>query len=241
MNGTLVARSELSVASIDSMFELFDSHFENVSRGQFELDLARKNWVLLLHDVSGALAGFSTILFYESEKCGEPVSVVYSGDTIVDPAHWNSPAMSRSWIHAVLGLHARAATSSLHWLLLTSGFRTYRFLPVFWRTFYPRHDALTPEPDAAWMNRLAREQFGAAFDENSGIVRFPGPHRLREHLRQTPRGKLDNPHVAFFLARNPGHAEGDELVCMTELSADNLTRAGWRMVDPAAARSGAAI
>jgi hypothetical protein len=30
-------------------------------------------------------------------------------------------------------------------------------------------------------------------------------------------------YVAFFLSRNPGHAAGDELVCLTELSPANLT------------------
>ena len=43
---------------------------------------------------------------------------------------------------------------------------------------------------------------------------------------------MNDPHVAFFLKRNPGHGDGDELVCLTELSDDNLTRAGRRMVAP---------
>jgi len=31
------------------------------------------------------------------------------------------------------------------WLLITSGFRSYRFLPLFWREFYPRYDSVTPQ------------------------------------------------------------------------------------------------
>jgi len=30
------------------------------------------------------------------------------------------------------------------------------------------------------------------------------------------------PEVAFFLARNPGYARGDELVCLCELAAEKL-------------------
>jgi hypothetical protein len=30
--------------------------------------------------------------------------------------------------------------------------------------------------------------------------------------------------VRFFNQRNPGHARGDELVCMTEMDAGNLRR-----------------
>jgi hypothetical protein len=34
------------------------------------------------------------------------------------------------------------------------------------------------------------------------------------------------------MERNPGHADGDELVCLAELSDANLTAAGRRMVRP---------
>jgi hypothetical protein len=40
---------------------------------------------------------------------------------------------------------------------------------------------------------------------------------------------LCDPHVAFFLNRNPGWRRGDELVCLTEIAFENLTPAGRRM------------
>ena len=143
MRGELVARDALGPRDVDAMFALFDAHFEGVSRERFERDLAAKNWVLLLREPEGSLAGFSTILFFETKLDGEPASVVYSGDTIVDPRHWSSPALSRSWIASVLELQSRASAPRLFWLLLTSGFRTYRFLPLYWREFHPRFDEET--------------------------------------------------------------------------------------------------
>ncbi|MGK2858668.1 MAG: hypothetical protein ACSLFQ_15815 [Thermoanaerobaculia bacterium] len=237
MKGRLVARTALTPAEVDAMFRLLEAHFVGVSRAQFERDLGEKNWALLLEDEEGTLAGFSTILFYDSIHDGEPVSVVYSGDTIVAPSHWNSPGLSRSWIHAVRELHARASTSKLWWLLLTAGFRTYRFLPLFWKEFSPRHDAEPSGALSSWMAELARERFGDRYDASDGIVRFEKPYRLRPELAETPRGRLDDPHVAYFLSRNPGFVNGDELVCLTEITSGNLTRAGWRMVDPSVVRS----
>lgn len=233
MNGTLTARPALTTRVVDEMYALIDAHFENVSRARFELDLGAKNWVLLLRDGDGTLAGFSTILFYETELEGERVSVVYSGDTIVDPSHWGSPALARSWIASVLELQSGASTSRIFWLLLTSGFRTYRFLPLFWRSFHPRVDSETPPETARRIDALAESLLGSEYDPATGIVRFREPARLRPHLRELPAGRLHDPHVAFFLARNPGHAEGDELVCLTEIATTNLTRAGWRMVSGA--------
>lgn len=71
MNGHLVAREELTRAQADAMFDLLGAHFAGVSRTQFERDLAEKNWVLLLEDGAGDLAGFSTILFYDTVHDGE--------------------------------------------------------------------------------------------------------------------------------------------------------------------------
>jgi hypothetical protein len=40
---------------------------------------------------------------------------------------------------------------------------------------------------------------------------------------------LRNPHIAFFVAQNPGHAQGDELVCLARIHHDNFSAAGRRM------------
>jgi hypothetical protein len=119
-----------------------------------------------------------------------------------------------------------------YWLLLTSGFRTYRFLPVFWRNFFPTHDAAMPAELRRLRDYLAHERFGEQFTSSLGIVRFCQPQRLKGELGAIPAERINDPHVAFFLAHNPGHASGDELVCLTELCAENLTAAGRRMSTP---------
>jgi hypothetical protein len=213
-------------------FELLFRHFDGVSRVQFERDLAEKNAVLMLRDsASAALLGFSTMRVYEARFDGSPISVVCSGDTIVDPAAWNSPALPREWIAAVKRLRQQYPNGPYYWLLITSGFRTYRLLSTFWRRFYPHHDEPTPlSPQARLLDALARERFGDCYDAVTGVVRFGRPQVLRSHLAGIPPQRLNDPHVAFFAARNPGHARGDELACLCELSDDNLTRAGQRMV-----------
>ncbi len=61
-------------------------------------------------------------------------------------------------------------------------------------------------------------------------MRFNHAQKLRGSLSEVPCGREDDPHIAFFLAQNPGHHQGDELVCLTELSPENLTAAGLRMM-----------
>lgn len=227
----VLLRTELTASARDEMFGLLACHFEGVTRAQFERDLAEKSWVILLRR-DARLVGFSTLLAYGSCFENELVSVVCSGDTIVAPEAWGSTGLARSWIACVNQLREHYPAGKYYWLLLTSGFRTYRFLPVFWREFHPRFDVLMPPERKRLLDHLARERFGAQYDSARGVVRFTQPQQLRNGLNTVSAGRAADPHIGFFLSRNPEHSLGDELVCLTELSDDNLTRAGRRMVAP---------
>lgn len=230
ITGELVPRKALAADQADGMFLLLSRHFAGVSREAFDADLAEKNEVLLLRNRADELVGFSTMLAYTTRVTGQPVSVVYSGDTIVDPSAWSSPALPREWIAAVNRLRGIYSEGPWYWLLITSGFRTYRLLSTFWREFIPRHDFPAPQPMQRLLHVLAAERFGERYDPATGVVRFDSPQVLRPHLAGVPVERLHDPHVAFFHQHNPGHAAGDELVCLCELTESNLTRAGRRMV-----------
>ncbi len=222
--------SKLSTRDREAMYALLDHYFEGITWDRFQHDLESKNWVLLLQDdISDRLNGFSTLRLWQTFFSGEPISVVYSGDTIVDPSVWSSAMLPRTWIDAVNRLHQSQAENRLYWLLICSGFRTYRFLPTFWKVFYPRYDVTTPEAQAELMTHLAKEAYGDCYQQTLGIVRFSNPQVLRQGWIEIPTGRQTNPHVQFFEARNPGYRQGDELVCLTEIHDQNLTRAGHRM------------
>jgi hypothetical protein len=225
----IVARPDLSENQTAEMFQLLAQHFEGVTREQFAADLAEKNLALLLMR-NKRLVGFSTQLAFTTAFKGQPLNVIYSGDTIVTPEAWGTTALPRAWVAGVNALRATLPPGRCFWLLLTSGFRTYRFLPVFWQRFFPRFDVATPPEIQTLLNQVSKERFGSQFETDTGIVRFAHPQRLRANLQIIPPGRESDSHTAFFLERNPGHANGDELVCITELSPENLTAAGRRMM-----------
>lgn len=226
---SLVPRGELAPAQKTEMFRLLSQHFDGVTPEQFASDLAEKNLALLLQR-DGCLVGFSTLLAYPAIFEGVSVNIIYSGDTIVAPEAWGTTALPRAWVAGVEALRATLPAGRCFWLLLTSGYRTYRFLPVFWRVFFPRFGVPTPPDTQRLLDHLAAERFGTQFDSTAGLVRLTQPQRLSSGLEKIQPGRENDPHTAFFLARNPGHGNGDELVCLTELCSDNLTRAGRRMM-----------
>lgn len=229
MKGILVRREEVDEATRSSMYALFCKQFENVPYGKFIEDLEQKNWVLLLRQDDDSLSGFSSMHLYDITVDDRELTVVYSGDTVVDSETWSDSALSYYWMGAIDRLRRMRGKDELYWFLLVSGYRTYRFLPVYSSYFYPRHDEPTPEHIQSVMDTVAKDRFGECYDADTGIVRLTVPSILREGYRGIPEHRLADPHIAFFAERDPGHEQGDELVCLAVLSEKNLTRLGRRM------------
>jgi hypothetical protein len=77
---------------------------------------------------------------------------------------------------------------------------------------------------------VAAERFGAEYDAAAGVIRYTTPHeRVREGVAPVDAAVLANPHVRFFVERNPGHAEGEELACLAEVRLRDLARAAGRI------------
>ena len=73
------------------------------------------------------------------------------------------------------------------------------------------------------LRSVAVQRFGKRYDAAAGILRAePGNQRLREGIAELDDRRLRDPHVAFFQQRNPGHPQGDELVCLARFHPDNL-------------------
>jgi hypothetical protein len=238
VNGLVLARGQLSPRRRRAMFELLERSFSGVSHPAFIRDLENKSWVVLLEDERSQVQGFTSLDLYDSHAPGFPVQVVCSGDTIVDPSARGTTLLARTWLAAVFRMRTRLP---LYWLLICSGYRTYRLLPVFLEEFWPSCDASTPPAASVLLSRLAFERWGSMYDPRRGIVRLPNPQVLRSGSDGIPAGRLRDPHVAHFAVCNPGHDRGDELVCLAELSERNLTPAGRRILRQTRVRSKEAV
>lgn len=217
------------------MLRLYCRYYEACDGERFQRDLAEKDYVILLHDLQGDLRGFSTLEVLAFEYDGRPQRAVFSGDTIVHHQFWGGQTLPLAWCRLAGRIKAQAPGLPLYWFLISKGHRTYRYLPLFAKRFYPTWRYETPSAIQALMDGLARQKFGDTYDPSTGLIRFPRSHG---HLR-TPWAEVDSrlsekPDVRYFLNRNPGHRRGDELVCLTELCSDNLRSHALRAFSAAA-------
>lgn len=230
MSVMLIRRERLGEDEENGMLRLLDSQFEGVTLEGFREDLANKEWVLIFRSGNiGEITGFSTIAHYLSNFDGDPIQVVCSGDTVVSPETWRSGNLARHWWPAIRRIAADHPGLPLYWLLISSGYRTYRFMTSFAKVHYPSWRWRTPPRMQALMNGLATARFGKQFCPATGIVRLDRPMRLRAHLNGIPLGRMKDPDVGFFDQVNPMHDAGEELVCLALAEPSNLTPLGLRI------------
>ena len=177
LKGSVVAASSLTAAQRDLIYTLRQEFFRGIERDEFESNLAEKDWAVLLTDPSGAVVrGFSTLKRVEAISGGRRVIAYLSGETIIDPRFWGQVELPRVCGRHIMALaeQEQAQGARVYWFMITSSYRTYRFLPVFFREFHPRHGCETPPDAKRIIDDLATGEFGAEYDPLTGIVRFAG-------------------------------------------------------------------
>jgi hypothetical protein len=214
----------LSERDKEAMYSLMASHYENVKRLQFDLDLLEKDTVILLRDSKdGHLCGFSTQKVIQFSVDNRPMRALFSGDTIIAPSHWGEQKLGRAWSRLASEVRAEEPGKPLYWFLISKGYRTYLFLPLFFHEFYPRHERPTPPEQQKILDALAFARYPEHYDRSRGLIVFPESHgNLNRELAEISESRLRNPHVRYFHERNPTYAQGTELACVAEISAENM-------------------
>jgi hypothetical protein len=232
LQGMVTELSEVPSGRRDEMFALMDRHYENMRRSDFDRDLAEKRWVIeLVESGSGRLCGFSTQRMLDLSVAGRKVKSLFSGDTIVERRHWGSTALALAWGRLAFAVMDEYRGDELVWILISKGFRTYRFMPVYFREFFPRWDAPAPAWAANIIRAFGQTAFPDRYDAATGIVRAPAEGcRLRPELGNAAVERTSDPHVQFFARANPGHGQGDELVCVAPLTRANFSRTAERLI-----------
>jgi hypothetical protein len=228
MAACAVKREELTVADREAMIKLMQASYAGVTASEFDRDLAAKQWVVVVREVND-LVGFSTLTLSEHEVDGRKARVAFSGDTIIEPRCWGSMALPICWGTKLVELLG-AAESPLYWLLTSKGYKTYRYLPVFFRHFYPNYRESIPRFENALLNHLSR-RWNGRYDAERGVLRATADgQRLRPGVAEiNPRRRRD-PDIAYFEQCNPRHMAGDELVCLAHFARENLRPAIWRRI-----------
>lgn len=221
--GKVQSVKELSEAQAQDMFAIMQKYYENIIWDNFFCDLKSKCDVILLCDENDCMHGFTTLAVFSYD---EKTQLLFSGDTIIEKEYWGNNDLSQVWVKNAFA-HAEKFNGKTYWLLLTKGYKTYKFLHTFFNAFYPRVDTKTPQDIQEIIDKFAVEKYGSQY-QNGVLV--AGKDYLRAEFAEIDETRLKNKNTSFFLEKNPNFARGNELVCITELSLQNLNKLGRKML-----------
>ena len=224
--------TDLDAATRTALWDLYRAHYDRTDEARFFADLDGKHDVILLRDLADqTLVGFSTL--HTSKIHG--ALIIFSGDTIIAASYQGQTALQREFVRYILSVTRRARGADVYWFLISKGYKTYLLLSRNFQGYWPRHDRPTPPHIQRLLDATANARFGDAYDPSTGLIRFdpPGP-RLNPDVAPLPADLA--PDVAFFVQKNPDHANGDELCCLGKVDLALGLGYAWRLARKAVRR-----
>lgn len=223
IKGTVVKIENLADTRKKKMFAIMKRYYENLKEDNFYSDLSKKQDVILLCDKQGDIHGFTTQAIFLTDN---NTQLLFSGDTIVEQEYWGANDLWQAGAKNAFK-YAGNFNGATYWFLLSKGYKTYKYLHTFFNEFYPQVDKATLEYIQEIMDKFCKEHYGEKYQ--NGVLKM-GKDYLKEEFAVLDEVKLKNRHTAFFLEKNPNYKNGDELVCLCELSVENLNKLGRKML-----------
>jgi len=222
LKSSIILISKISPQDKASMFSLMNDYYENVSREQFLSDLEKKDCVITIKE-QGLLCGFSTQVLLHRTVGDKNIRILFSGDTVIDKNHRNSLVLPLAWGKMMLSLLKDQPNIPLYWLLTTKGYKTYRYLPVFFKDYFPSPTKELSDFEANILSYIGKELFNGKFDGNRWIIHAKEKdQRLRPGVADITEAKRNKEEIVYFEKMNPNYPLGDELVCLAQFNEQNL-------------------
>jgi len=199
---------------------LLTSEFYDVERDYAERELRRRQDVATFH-MGDALIGMAVIDTCLTTFRGRNIVVLHTSHLLIREHARGRNLVQKLGVRTFLATRLRYPLRPIYWFYDALSYKSYLLLPRNFRTFWPRFDSPTPEPQAALIDQLATQAFGPAWRPARGVVVRSGLRRLRPATAPLILVSDSEAELSFFARANPGHASGDTLVCLCPLTASN--------------------
>jgi hypothetical protein len=219
----------LSAAELDEIWTLTERYIDT-NRSSYEKKLRELSHVGLWRTRGGALAGLVVLDAYAVEWRGKTSTIIFTSSVVLDERFRGRNLVLLTGLRVLLREKVRRPFAPAYWFFDTFSYKSYLILPRKLAQFWPRRDRATPPRVAELIHHLARQRYGDSWFPAAGIVRRTGEKRLRPTTAPIDEALLADPDIRFFETANPGHRDGDMLVCLVPLSLRNMAGAILKML-----------
>ncbi|TGL55100.1 hypothetical protein EHQ59_05695 [Leptospira kemamanensis] len=216
----IVSPESLIDSQIQQMYSLMEENYLGMEFPSFCSDLMEKTKVFLFHKEE-TIQGFTTLKLKTQEIENQTIQIAYSGDTVLSKKFRGTLSIPIYWGRYMLEVSKEEIP--LYWLLTSKGFRTYRYLSVFFKVFYP-NPLIENESLKRYRDLIASLQFGEEFNKQTGILKRKKQVQTIRDLdsEEIAITHTKDPYIQYFVSQNKNYHLGEELVCLAPFSKSNI-------------------
>jgi hypothetical protein len=211
----------LTSAELDEIWTL-TQRYVDTARQHYESKLLALPEVGLWRARGGELAGLVSLQVRPVVWRGRTRIIIFTSSVVADERFRGRNLVLKTGLRLLVREKLRRPLAEAYWFFDTFSYKSYLILARNLGEFWPRRDRATPPDTLAFIDELASEQYGSDWSCDTGIVRRSGYKRLWPQTAPIDGKLRSDPDVSFFEAANPGHREGDMLVCLAPLTVRNL-------------------
>lgn len=220
----------LTAAELDEIWAV-TQRYVDTPRPFFERTLLALREVGLWRVRGGELVGLIGLDVYPVVWHGQTRIIIFGSSVVADERFRGRNLVLQTGLRLLVREKLRRPLATAYCFFDSYSYKSYLLLARNFGEFWPRRDRVTPSDTAAFIDRLASARYGSAWNRDTGVVRGSGYEQLRPTTAPIDGNLRSDADVRFFEAANPGHREGDMLVCLAPLTPRNLFRAitrAWR-------------
>jgi hypothetical protein len=198
----------------DDIWNLYRRHVDG-GRAELEERLRTGDHRLLLFRLRGALIGMAAVRILDLDHLGRKVRVLHLHDVISDQV-----ARGKSlqvWAAAVAGIRLRSLFRRNYLFSDCCNYRAYRAMVSHLDQSWPAAGRSMPAFEEALYEKLCPELCGAAWEPARRLTLAVTAHHRKTSEASAALVERD-PHVAFFVRRNPGYLKGEGLPTLARMT-----------------------
>lgn len=214
-------RSELKKSELLTSIEIKEmwyvySHHHNVNYKQFLNRTCQQfHYIILCRDVqTRKIIGFLGVRFDEIHfEDGKAINLIYYGQTFIKPEFRG--ANSLKLCLCLIGLKYRffhPFKKTYIWFDAIS-YKSYLLMSRYTKDFYPAPHRKMPTQIKNLRNIIGHKFYPGQYNADYGTV-TKSSHRIKDLDSRVQQKDLDNEHIRFYTTKNPGHIQGDGLICI---------------------------
>lgn len=213
--------SSLTSGELEEIWALTERYVDT-PRQHYESKLLALPEVGLWRARGGELAGLVSLQVRPVVWEGRTRVIIFTSSVVADERFRGRNLVLKTGLRVFARERLRRPFAPAYWFFDTFSYKSYLILARNLGEYWPRRDRATPPDTLALIDKLATEQYGAGWDRVAGIVRRSGHKQLRPDTAPIDGKLRSDPDVRFFESANPGHSDGDMLVCLAPLTVRNF-------------------